>query len=440
MGAELFDKKSLQTEEIDTNRQRVKFVIGPERFREGVVYAYNKTRSRFNIPGFRKGKAPRQIIEMQYGKEIFYHDAVEYLLDAAFESVIDESGLDVVGTPEADVDDISTKDGVAFTIYLYTRPIAKVSKYKGLAYNEIAVTVTDAEVDERIEQTRDRNSRLVSLSDHPAEIDDIVTLDYQGSMNGVMISGGTSESYDLTLGSGTFIEEFENQLIGARIGEERDVYVTFPDDYHVSEIAGKPAVFKCVIKYIRRKELPELNDDFAQDVSEFDTFAEYRDSVAAEIKREKSEAAKRDKENRLIEMLIKETDVEIPPVMIEQEMDQLADDIKTHIESSGMSFDYYLQYSGQTDAQVREKTREAAIDNVKARLALETIALKEQLTVSDEELDAEIIRISEIYKMQPNDLRSVFGEKGLERLAADLKVQKAADLVVETAVTEVPYT
>jgi len=436
MNAELFDKSSLKTEELEKNRQRVKFTIGPERFAEGVTHAYSKTKSRFNISGFRKGKAPKQIIEMQYGKEIFYPDAVDFLLDEAYELVIDASGLEVVGRPEADVESVSAEDGVVYTIDVYTRPKAKVGKYKGLTYEEADVTPTDEEIDERIEQVRERNARLVSISDRPAEIEDIVTLDYEGTIDGVPFDGGTAENFELTLGSNTFIEGFENQLVGADIDEERDINVTFPTEYHALDLAGKPAVFKCVIKDIRHKELPELNDDFAQDVSEFDTFAEYRDSVAAEITVEKSEAANREKDNQVMEKLIAITKVEIPPVMIEQQMDQFAQDFKTRVESGGMQFNFYLQYSGQTAEQVRESTREPATSQVMARLALEAVAEKENFKVTDEEMDAEVERIAELYKMPAEGLKSVFGEKGLKQLAVDLKVQKAADLVLESAVAK----
>lgn len=436
MSADLFDKKSLQTEELETNKQKIKFVVGPERFSEGITHAYNKTKSRFNIPGFRKGKVPKQIIEMQYGKEVFYPDAVDYLLDQAYESVIDESGLEVVGRPEADIESVSAEDGVVFTVEVYTRPKAEVIQYKKLTYNETDTTPADSEIDERIEQAREKNARLVSISDRPAEIDDNVTLDYEGTIDGVPFEGGASEDFGLTLGSNTFIEGFENQLVGASIGEELDVNVVFPDEYHAPELAGKPAVFKCLIKDIRRQERPELNDDFAQDVSEFDTFNEYRDSVAAEIKEEKVEAAKREKDNQVMDQLITETKVEIPPVMIEQQMEQLAEDFKTRLESSGMPFNIYLQYSGQTAEEVLEGTREPATSQLTMRLALEAIALKEELTITDDELDVEIERISEMYKMKPEALRAAFGEKGLKQLALDLKVQKAADLVLEFAVAD----
>jgi len=434
MVVELFDKKSLQVEALETNKQRVRFSIGPERFREGIVHAYNKTRSRFNISGFRKGKAPRKIIEMQYGKEIFYSDAVDYLLDNAYESIIDESGLDVVGRPEAEVESISAEGGVVITIDAYTKPKAKVCNYKGITFNEIDITVTDEEIEERIEQTRDKNSRLVSVSDSPAEIDDVVTIDYKGSIGGIPFDGGTSENYDLTLGSNTFIEGFENQLVGSLIQEEREVYVTFPNDYHDPALSGKQAVFKCSIKDIRRRELPELNDDFAQDVSEFDTFFEYRDSVTAEIEKDKLEDAKRNRENQVMDKLVAETEVDIPQVMIEQQMDQFVEDFKTRIESSGTPFNFYLQYSGQTPTDVRESTRLQSTNQVTARLALEAIAEAEVFTVTDEEINIEVMRIAELYKMQPDALRSVFGDKGIKQLEIDLKVQKAADLVLGSAV------
>ncbi|MCL2699458.1 MAG: trigger factor, partial [Defluviitaleaceae bacterium] len=283
MSAELFDKLSLKTEELEANKKKITFAVSPERLREGVVHAYNKTKSKFNIPGFRKGKAPRQIIEMQYGKEIFYPDAVDHLLDEAYEAVMEEAGIDVAGRPEADVESMSVEEGVVFIIEVYTRPKAKVGKYKKLTYTEPDLSATDEEIDERITQARERNSRLVSAPDHVAAIDDVVTLDYEGSIDGVPFDGGKGENFDLTLGSNTFIAGFEDQLVGAVIDEERDVNVSFPEEYHAPELAGKPAVFKCVIKDIRRKELPELNDDFAQDVSEFDTFAEYRESVVKEV-------------------------------------------------------------------------------------------------------------------------------------------------------------
>ena len=437
MSAELFDKKSLQIETLETNKQKITFAVSPERFKEGVVHSYNKTKSRFNIPGFRKGKAPRQIIEMQYGKEIFFPDAVDYLLDEAYESVINESGLDIVGRAEADIESISAEDGVVFIIEAYTRPFAEVGDYKKLTYNEVDITPTDDEINERIEQTREKNGRLVSISGRPAEIGDIVTIDYEGSIDGIPFEGGSNEDYDLTLGSSTFIEGFENQLVGAAIDDELEVFVTFPSDYDATELAGRPAVFKCLIKDIRSKELPPLNDDFAQDVSEFDTFDEYYDSVAAEIQEEKSEAAKRERDNQIMEKLIAETKVEIPPVMIEQQMDQFAEDFKTRIESSGMPFNYYLEYSGQTAKDVREGTREPATEHVTARLALEAIAEKENISVTDEDLEAELERIAELYKMKPEALKSTFGGKGLKQLESDLKVQKAADFVLESAIANI---
>jgi len=420
-------------EKMDNHRVKLTLSVTPEQFADATQKAYLKNRSKINLPGFRKGKAPRQIIEMQFGKEVFYEDAIQTVFPVVYSAAIAEHNLEVVSEPEIDVD---TKDASNIVIFaeVTLKPEASVTSYKGLTYTKPDTTVTDEEVDADINAAREKNSRMVTVEDRAVADGDIVTIDFEGFVDGVAFEGGKGENYELTIGSHQFIDTFEEQLIGQAIGADMDVNVTFPTPYGNEDLAGKPALFKVKIHSIKMKELPEVNDEFAQDVSEFDTLDEYKADILAKLATRKEENAVREIENLVVEALVAQTEVDIPEVMFETETRHMLEDFSRRIQMQGLTMEQYMMYTGMDASALMASYRENAEKNVKARLALECVAKQENADVTDEDFAKEFDRMAEMYRVDRERIESMVGENEKKGLAKDIKVQKALAVIVENAI------
>ncbi len=421
-------------EKIDVNKLKITFSVSAERFEEGMQYSYNKNKKRINVQGFRKGKAPRKIIELQYGKAVFYDDAFNFVLPEAYDAAVKENNLEVVSRPDVDVEEISDTEGVTFTAEVYIKPEVKIDDYKGLNYTKKEVKVDDEEINGEIDKIREKNARIMSISDRPIQSGDIAVIDFEGFVDGAAFDGGKGEDYELEIGSHSFIDNFEDQLIGKNVGDDVDVNVTFPEEYHQKDLAGKPALFKVEIKDIKFKELPEVNDEFAQDVSEFDTLDEYKKDIVAKLLVQKQKDADNAKEEELISALVKKAEMNVPQVMIENEIDNKINEFQSGISRQGLSLDMYLKYMGQSIENMREAYRIVSEQQVKSRLALEAVAKKENFVISEEEIEAEINRIAKAYGMEVEKLKEVLRDSDRKNLVKDLEVQKALKLIVDNAV------
>jgi len=421
-------------ENIDVNKVKITFSVDAAKFEEGLKYSYNKNKKFISIAGFRKGKAPRKIIEAQYGKGIFYDDAINFVLPEAYENAVKENSLDVVSKPSVDIKEIDENKGVEFTAEVYIKPEVKISDYKGLTYTKKDVNVSEEEIIERINAAREKSSRIINITDRPVAQDDIVTIDFEGFIDGVAFEGGKGTNYQLKIGSHTFIDNFEDQLIGKNINDNVDVNVTFPEDYGKSDLAGKPAVFKVKINSIKFKELPELNDEFVSDTTEFGTVDEYKNNIREKLLIEKNKKAEDEKREELLEKLIEKAEMNVPDAMIENEIDNKINEFKQGIQRQGLSLDKYLEYMGQSIENMREAYRIVSEKQVKGRLALEAIAANENFEITEEELDTEIERIAKSYQMNKEKFISVLRDEDKESLKKDLQVQKALELVTESSV------
>ncbi|MFU0826117.1 MAG: Trigger factor [Lachnoclostridium sp.] len=425
---------SLQVEKLEKNMVKLTIEATAEEFEEAMEKAYQKNKNRINVHGFRRGKAPRSIIEKFYGPSIFYEDAANAIIPDAYEKAAEESGLEIVSRPEIDVVQIEKGKPFIFTAEVAVKPEVTLGDYKGIQVEKTSVEVTEEEINAEIDKVRDQNSRIITVEDRPVADKDIVVIDFEGFVDGVPFEGGKGENYSLTIGSHTFIDTFEEQLIGKSVGEETEVNVTFPADYHVADLAGKAAVFKVKIKEIKVKELPELDDDFAQDVSEFDTLDEYKADVKATILKRKENEAKTAKEDKVIEKIIENATMEIPDAMVETQVRQMADDFAQRIQSQGLSIEQYFQFTGMNAKQLFDQMRPQALKRIQTRLVLEAVVKAENITVSDEEYEEELKKMAEAYKMEVDKLKELIGEKEKEQLVMDLAVQKAIDFVTEAAV------
>jgi len=417
-------------EVIEKNRYELQFSVDKETFDKAINVVYRKMVKNINIPGFRKGKAPKAIIEKMYGKGVFYEDAINDLLPEAFSAALEESKIDAVGTPEFDI--VSVDDnGLVMSAKVYVKPDITVANYAGLEVEKNVEKVTDEEVENEINMIRERNSREIEITDRAAENGDNVIIDYAGSVDGVAFDGGTAEKQNLLLGSGQFIPGFEDQIVGKNIGDEFDVNVTFPTEYHAAELAGKAAVFKVKLHSINKIELPELDDDFAKDVSEFDTFAEYEADVKAKIEKRHETAAENKVEEDLMNKLIEALEDEIPETMFDAEVENCVRDYDNRLRMSGLDLGTYFKYTGMTLEQLREQMRPQAINQVKGRLILEKIAALENLVPSDEMIEEEYNRMATAYNVPLDQVKAGIAS---EAIAEDMKVKMALDFVKEKAV------
>ncbi len=427
---------SLQVEKLEKNMVKLTIEAAAEEFDAAIQKAYLKNKGKMNVQGFRKGKAPRAIIEKLYGPSVFYEDAANIVIPDAYEKAAEESGLDIVSRPEIDVVQIEKGKPFIFTAEVAVKPEVTLGDYKGIEVEKTAIEVTEEEITAEIDKVRDQNSRVITVEDRPVADKDMTVIDFEGFVDGVPFEGGKAEDYSLTIGSHSFIDTFEDQLIGKSIGEETEVNVTFPAEYHAAELAGKPALFKVKVKEIKAKELPELDDEFAQDVSEFDTLDEYKADIKATILERKEKEAKTAKEDKVVEKIIENASMEIPDAMVETQVRQMADDFAQRIQSQGLTIEQYFQFTGMNSKQLFDQMRPQAIKRIQSRLVLEGIVKAENITVSDEDVEKEFEKMAETYKMELDKLKELIGEKEKEQIIMDMAVQKAVDLVVEAA-TEV---
>lgn len=418
-----------KAEKKETNVYVIEFQIEKADFDAANDRAFRKNSKNITIPGFRKGKAPRHLIEKMYGTGVFYEEAINDCLPAAYEDAAKASGLEIIGQPEFDITTID-ENGVAMTAKVTTKPEAKIENYKGIKITKDVKTVTAADVKEEIENVRRRNSREIEVTDRAAKKDDIANIDFDGYLDGKQFDGGKAEGHTLKLGSGAFIPGFEDQIVGKKVGEAFDVNVTFPEDYHATELAGKPAVFKVKLNGLKVEELPALDDEFAKDVSEFDTFDEYKADVKAKLAERNEKAADANADEQLTDALIGLLDAEIPEVMFTAETENFVRDYDNRLRMQGLDISTYFKYTGQTLDTLREQMRPQAEKQVKMRLALETIAKLENLTAADTEVEDEYKKIAEGYGMEVEQVKSAIAS---DDIAADIVVKKAFDLVKDNA-------
>ena len=395
--------------------------------------AYQKAKGRISIPGFRKGKAPRKMIEQMYGKGIFLEDAVNALIPEHYSKALAECDLEIVSQPTIDITQAEPGKALIFTAEVATKPEVTLGDYKGVEVPKTEINVTDEDVDAEIKKEQEKNSRTINVEDRGAQLQDVVTIDFEGSVDGVPFDGGQATEYPLTLGSNTFIPGFEDQLVGAKVGDDVDVKVTFPEEYQAKELAGKEAVFKCAVKKIEAKELPELDDDFAKDVSEFDTLAEYKEHVKTNLVERKENEAKRAKEDAAVDKAIENAQMDIPEAMLKTQCRQMLDDFSRRMQSQGLSMEQYFQFTGMTADKMMEDMKPQALKRIQTRLVLEKVAEVENIQPTEEEVNEEIAKMAEAYKMEADKLKELLGERELEQMKKDMAVQKAVTVIADAA-------
>ena len=424
---------SVQVEKLEKNMAKLTIEVSAEEFESGLEKAYQKNKNRITLPGFRKGKAPRKMIEKMYGVGIFYEDAANDLIPGAYSKAVSECDEEIVSRPQIDVVQIEKGKPFIFTAEVALKPVVTLGEYKGLEVEKTVVEVSEEEVDKEIDRERENNSRMIDVDDRAVQDGDMIKLDFEGFVDGVAFDGGKGTDYPLTIGSGSFIPGFEEQLVGAEIGADVEVNVTFPEEYQAAELAGKAAVFKCKVNEIKVKELPEADDEFAKDVSEFDTLAEYKDDIRAKLLERKTTEAKSEKENKVVDKAVENASVEIPDVLVEEQVERMVDDFGRRIQSQGISFEQYMQFTGMTVAQMQEQMRPQALKRIQNSLVMEAIAKAEQIEVPEEKLDEEIAKMAESYKMEADKLKELLGDAEKEQMKNDLAINMAVDMIVESA-------
>lgn len=422
---------SVQVENLEKNMAKLTIEVPAEELEKAIEAAYQKQKSKISVPGFRKGKVPRKMIEKMYGAGIFFEDAANTLIQENYGSAVEESKVDVVSRPAIDVTQIEAGKPFIFTAEVAVRPEVTLGKYLGVQVTKIDTTVTDEEVEAALEKEREKNSRTVTVTDRPVANGDTAVIDFEGFVDGVAFEGGKGENHPLEIGSHSFIDTFEDQLIGHNTGDDVDVNVTFPEQYQAAELAGKPALFKVKIHEIKTKELPELNDEFAQDVSEFDTLDAYKEDLKKHLEVEKENDAKRTKEDEAIKKIIEKSSMDIPEAMIETQCENMINEFAQRIQQSGLSMDQYMQFSGMTLDKLKEQVRPEAETRIKSSLVLEQIAKDEKIEVSDEEVQAEIEKMAKAYGMEADKLAEYMGDAEKESIKRDVAVTKAVDLIME---------
>ena len=421
-------------EKLSSNKVKLGFVVEPEKFEQGIKAAYNKMKGRIQIPGFRKGKAPMKVIENFYGKEVFYEDAFDAIFPDIYQAALKEHDVHVVDRPELNVEQIARGQELKFTVEVFVRPDVELGEYKHLGIVKTVDEVTDDDVMAEIERARDRASRWVEITDRPAKLDDQVNIDYAGFDGDVQFDGGTAEKHDLILGSGSFIPGFEEQLVGKSVGEECEVNVTFPEDYHAKELAGKPVVFKVKINGIREKEVPALDEDFVKEASETaDTVDEYKAEIRANLEKAADSRAETSFENEVIETICENAKVDIPEAMIEDQIDNMLRDMEMRMAYQGIKLDDYFKYTGQTREQVREMYRAQAEERVKTQLVMEAVRKAEDIEATDEETDAEIAKYAEQNKKTLDEFKKVLSDDDRKLFADGAAMQKTLDFIKANA-------
>ena len=421
---------SVQVENLDKNMVKLTIEVPAEELEKAIEAAYKKQKNQISVPGFRKGKVPRVMIEKMYGVGVFYEDAANTLMQQNYPSAVDESGVDIVSRPTVDVVQIEKGKPFIFTAEVAVKPEVTLGKYMGVTVTKIDTSVSEDEVNEALEQQRNNNARTISVTDRPVAVGDTAVIDFEGFVDGVAFEGGKGENHPLEIGSHTFIDTFEDQLVGKNAGDEVEVNVTFPEQYQAADLAGKPATFKVKINEIKTKELPELDDEFAQDVSEFDTLAEYKESLKKNLEEKKENEAKRTKEDEAVQKIIDKSKMDIPEAMIDTQCETMIEEFAQRIAQSGLSMDQYLQFSGLTVDDLKEQVRPEALSRIQASLVLEQIAKDENIEVSDEDVNAEIEKMAASYGMEADKLKEYMGDAEKDSLKKDLAINKAVELVM----------
>lgn len=424
---------SVQVEKLEKSMAKLTIEVSAEELEKALQKAFLKNKDKISVPGFRKGKVPRQMVEKMYGPEIFYEDAANELIPDAYEQAVEECGEDIVSSPTIDVTQIKKGEPFIFTAEVALKPPVKLGKYKGVKVEKADTEVTDEEVEAQLNKERENNARNIEVTDRAVKDGDMTVLDFEGFVDGTAFEGGKGENYPLTIGSGAFIPGFEEQLIGAEIGKEVEVNVTFPEDYQAEELKGKAAVFKCTIKEIKEKELPELDDEFASEVSEFDTLEEYKADVKAKLTEEKVKEAKDAKEAAVIEAIVNDSEMELPEAMITTQQKQMVDEFAQRIQMQGLSIEQYFQFTGSTYDKMLEQVRPQAERRIKSRLVLEEIVKAENIEASEEDFEEELKVMAEAYQMEVDKVKEMLPEKSASQIKDDIAVRKAAQFAVENA-------
>ena len=424
---------SVQVEKLEKNMAKLTVEVSAEDFKAAIKKAFNKNKNRFAIPGFRKGKAPQAMIEKMYGEGVFYEDAADEAINASYAEAMKESGLDIVSRPEVTIEKIGKDEPFVYSALVAVKPEVTLGQYKGVEVEKADVSVSAEDVEAELKKVQEQNARLLTVEDRGVEDGDQTVIDFEGFVDGKGFEGGKAEDYPLTIGSHSFIDTFEEQLIGKKIGEECEVNVTFPTEYHAADLAGKPATFKVTVKEIKVKELPELNDEFASEVSEFDTLDEYKKDVEKKLAEKKEIEANSKNEDAVVAKVVENATMEIPDKMIDAQAENMVQDMARRMQSQGLSLDMYLKYTGMTVEQMKEQARPDAEKRIRTRLVLEAVAKAENIQISDEKVDEEVAKMAEAYKMEVDKLKSYMSESDIKQMKEDLAVQQAVDLLVAEA-------
>ncbi len=425
---------SSQIENLEKNMVKITITVEADEVEKAIERAYQKQKSKISVPGFRKGKVPRKMAEKMYGAGVFYQDAANDMIQTAYTKAVEESDLDIVSRPKIDVTQLEAGKEFIFTAEVAVKPAVELGEYLGVEVPKADVEVTEDEINAEIDREREQNSRIVTVEDRAVEDKDMVTIDFEGFVDGVAFEGGKGTDYPLTIGSHSFIDTFEDQLIGKNIGEETEVNVTFPEEYHAEELKGKPATFKVTIKKIQKKELPELNDEFAGEVSEFETVDEYKNSIKQNISDRKQNEAKSAKQDAAIEKAIENATMEIPEAMVDLQVEQMAQDFARRLSSQGLSVEQYFAYTGMDAAQLQEQMKPQALKRIQSSLVLEAIVAKENIEVSDDEMKKEVEDMAKAYEMEVEKLEEYLSEADKDNIKKDIQNRKAAELIADKAV------
>ena len=424
---------SVQVEKLEKNMAKLTVEVSAEDFKAAIKKAYNKTKNRFAIPGFRKGKASQAVIETMYGEAVFYEDAADEAINSTYAEAMKESGLDIVSRPEITVEQIGKDQAFIYSALVAVKPEVTLGEYKGVEVEKADAAVTAEDVEAELKRVQEQNARLLTVEDRPVADGDQTVIDFEGFVDGKGFEGGKAEDYPLTIGSHSFIDTFEEQLIGKNIGEECEVNVTFPTEYHAAELAGKPAMFKVTVKEIKVKELPALDDEFASEVSEFDTLDEYKQDIEKKLQERKEKAAASQNEDRVVAKVVENASMEIPEKMIDAQVDNMLRETAQRMQSQGLSMDLYMKYTGMTADQMKDQMRPEAVKRIQTRLVLEAVVKAENIETSEEKLDEEIAKMAEAYKMEADKLKSYMTDSDKDQMKQDLAVQAAVDLLVSEA-------
>lgn len=429
---------SVQIEMLEKNMAKLTIDVPAAEFEKAITTAYNKNKGRFNVPGFRRGKVPQMMIEKMYGAAVFYEEAANIVMPEAYAAAADESKLEIVSRPEIDVTQMEKGKDFIFTATVAVKPEVTLGDYKGIEVEKKTVKVMAADVNAEIDKVREQNSRMITVENRGIKKDDTAVIDFEGFVDGEPFQGGKGEDYSLVIGSHSFIDTFEDQLVGKKAGEEVDVNVTFPEEYHEASLKGKPALFKVTVKEIKKKELPKLDDEFASEVSEFETLKEYKASVKKNLTERRKEEAKREKENEVVEKVVENITVELPEPMVDEQTQQMIQEFAGRLSSQGLSFDQYMQMTGMTPDALMGQMKPEAEKRIRTRLALEAIVDAEKIKATAKDIDKEIENMANMYQMEVDKIKEMIGDAEKEQIGKDLAVQKAVDFVVKNAVEVEP--